>query len=415
MAQLFRPKSLERLSSPEQLDQRMRITAPLGWLAMAMTAVMLAAAIAWGFLGAVPVTVSGQGMILNSGGALRVLVGATGQVSDLIVSEGDVVNKGDVIARISQPALIDQVLDLRLQVESARRRHGELETYLNRSVALQLDALEKRRQSHEKILADTEQRKTFLLRDLANRQALLERGVITPGDVQNTDDKLAEALESLERTGANLRDVDTQEHQVRGEAQKTLLDSQDQLESLERQLAAQERDLAHSSRVISQRRGRVTQALVAAGDFVQVGETLLILEPLEARIEALIVFRPIDGKRVQPGMACLLAPATVKREVDGQMLGLVLQRSEFPVRRETLMNILANPALIDTLVGDMSPFTARVGLIPDVRTASGFKWTTGRGPATAIDPGTLCQVDVIVERQRPIVLVLSYLSKWLAL
>lgn len=48
---VFRKVSVERLSSPEQLDTLMRVTSPKGWLALAALGLLLISAIAWGFGG----------------------------------------------------------------------------------------------------------------------------------------------------------------------------------------------------------------------------------------------------------------------------------------------------------------------------------------------------------------------------
>ena len=61
---LFRKASLERLSSPEQLDALMHVTQPTGWVALLAAAVILGAAILWGFVGSLPVKVVGRGILI---------------------------------------------------------------------------------------------------------------------------------------------------------------------------------------------------------------------------------------------------------------------------------------------------------------------------------------------------------------
>ena len=45
---VFRKVSLDRLASPEQLDQLMQITTPKGWVALLALSVLLLTAIVWG-------------------------------------------------------------------------------------------------------------------------------------------------------------------------------------------------------------------------------------------------------------------------------------------------------------------------------------------------------------------------------
>ena len=65
---LFREAALERLSSPEQLDQQLQVTSPKGWIALVAMWVLLAAVIAWSVLGRVYTKEEGQGILVTAGG-----------------------------------------------------------------------------------------------------------------------------------------------------------------------------------------------------------------------------------------------------------------------------------------------------------------------------------------------------------
>ena len=103
---LFREVSLERLSSPEQLDERIKVTSPRAWLALIAIGCILLSAIAWGFLGSIPTKIDGYGILLNNGGVFSVQHHTSGQVTDVRFKLGDMVKKGDVIARIELPQLV---------------------------------------------------------------------------------------------------------------------------------------------------------------------------------------------------------------------------------------------------------------------------------------------------------------------
>lgn len=61
---IFRKEALERLSSPEQLDQLMQIVTPRSWLPLAALGSLLACGIVWSFAGRIPVTTSGRGVMV---------------------------------------------------------------------------------------------------------------------------------------------------------------------------------------------------------------------------------------------------------------------------------------------------------------------------------------------------------------
>ena len=62
---LFRKVALDRLSSPEQLDQLMKITSPRAWLALIAIAILLAAGGLWAVFGRIPEEASGNGVLIN--------------------------------------------------------------------------------------------------------------------------------------------------------------------------------------------------------------------------------------------------------------------------------------------------------------------------------------------------------------
>lgn len=71
---IFRKESLERLSSPEQLDQLMQVVSPRSWLPLATLGCLVGAAILWSLVGRIPVTASGQGILVHPSDGAKELV-----------------------------------------------------------------------------------------------------------------------------------------------------------------------------------------------------------------------------------------------------------------------------------------------------------------------------------------------------
>ena len=67
---VFRRAALERLASPEQLDQLMQLTTPKGWLALLALCALLVAAMVWALWGTVYTTIGA-----NLGAAAAFLIG----------------------------------------------------------------------------------------------------------------------------------------------------------------------------------------------------------------------------------------------------------------------------------------------------------------------------------------------------
>ena len=99
--EIFRKVALERLSSPDQLDQLVRITSTASWLSLVGLLCLLTLTVAWALLGSVPTEVTGRAMLVNSGGVRNVVAPAGGQVDVFLVAAGDAVEASQVLARIT--------------------------------------------------------------------------------------------------------------------------------------------------------------------------------------------------------------------------------------------------------------------------------------------------------------------------
>ena len=63
--ELFRKVALDKLSSPEQLDQTMRVAGPLYWTSLLAILVALTAAGVWSLTGSIPTKSIGEGTIID--------------------------------------------------------------------------------------------------------------------------------------------------------------------------------------------------------------------------------------------------------------------------------------------------------------------------------------------------------------
>ena len=120
-SKIFRKVALERMSSPEQLDQLLRVTTPKSWLALLSLIALLAVAVAWGYCRRLTTRVSGQGVLIRAGGVRNVVPLGAGQVLDIHVRVGDKVAVGQVIGTVAQPALVEKIRVARSRLAEATR------------------------------------------------------------------------------------------------------------------------------------------------------------------------------------------------------------------------------------------------------------------------------------------------------
>jgi len=105
----FRRKSLERLSSPEQLDELIQIIPGKSWWWIGSLGFVVFTILIWSIFGRIPLTVNGKGIMVYPSRVTLIQSTTSGTLNELKVNVGSVVKKGQIIAVIDQPEL-DQKL-----------------------------------------------------------------------------------------------------------------------------------------------------------------------------------------------------------------------------------------------------------------------------------------------------------------
>ena len=104
--QLFRKKSVDRVSSPEQLNEYIKVSNPGIWMILAAIVILLVGAIVWGVLGTLDTTLSTVAVAEN--GELTVYV----KEADIdSIEEGMTVRIGDKEGTITEISTTPTTVD----------------------------------------------------------------------------------------------------------------------------------------------------------------------------------------------------------------------------------------------------------------------------------------------------------------
>ena len=187
-----------------------------------------------------------------------------------------------------------------------------------------------------------------------------------------------------------------------------------QIQEIERTIARYEEDLRTKSQIVSEYTGRIFEVTASAGQFVSSGQRLGTIETEDpnGKLLAVAYFQVSDGKKIEPGMEVRITPATIERERYGSIVGKVVSVSPFPVTTEAVANVVGNAEVAQILSAGGSKIELFAELAPDSSTATGYQWTSGRGPDIKITAGTTGAIRATVEHRRPIALVLPILRRW---
>jgi HlyD family secretion protein len=403
---IFRKVTLERLSSPEQLDQLLEVTTPRGWLALLALGALLAAGLVWGLLGSIPTLAAGEGIMLRRGGVMDLVATANGQVDDVLVKVGDVISKGQRVATIRQQGLLRQADDLAARRAEADREYQALLRYTREQTELRDSELAQHRANLQRNIAALERNAQLLAERVGAEQKLVDDGLITRQTLLASEQALNTARDQLATARFDLADLELKRREAAEALKEQLLTRGAQVRDLDSQIHELRAKLREDVDVVSPYTGRVLELMVNRGDLVAPGAPMLNLEVISDDLLA-VLFVPANlGKRVQPGMLVRIAPSTVNSEEYGYMLGRVTWVAEFPSSARGMTRLLANEALVTRLMTAGPPIEVNVALLPDASTPTGYRWSSSRGPALKISSGTLASGSVVVRRDHPLSLLI---------
>lgn len=419
---IFRQVAIERLSTPEQLDQVMRVTSPLQWLMMACVMVLVVGSLLWSVFATVPVKVPSQGILISPGGVLAVASEHGGRLTKLFVRSGDKVTAGQVVARLEQPDLRQELETAKGELAELERQRGQIVAFQGRDSKVQKALLEQKKKDLKESLRHVQDRIKWLEEREKNEARLMEKQIIDRQRYINTKIDLNAAYEALSKANNELKQVERDETTLSIGKERELLDKEMAVGAATRKIEALAEKLARQSAVLSPYSGDIVEFKINEGEVVEKSAALFSLLPSrESRsakdktgdLLAVVFVPPNDGKKVRPGMAAQVAPSTVKREEYGFIRGTVKSVAEIPSTTEGMMRTLKNQALVQSLSGGGAPFEVVVELERDPDTPTGFKWSSSRGPEADVNNGTLAEAQITVRNIHLISLAIPALESLL--
>ena len=467
--EIFRPSSLERLSSPERMDRLLGVVRPQNWILLGSMGAGLVLVLLWGLYGRIPETATGTAVLVRPKQVVSIHASGSGPLEAVLVGVGDRVQAGQELARIHLPSLreeLDQERARRIELEEkstellALRRELAEEEKTNLDAQRVLieermesvrDSAERARQKNDAYLAEqranvavARERSEELaaeLRDLhARLVGLQEMELATETDViearrdvidveqaldllevRESELDLREnlALEAYDEQMDLVRDLEMQlsdlelrRLEIDGGLRQTEIENDSVLRTIDRRIAELEVRLENEGTIRCTRPGRVLEITAFAGQHVPVGGRIgkMEIEDPDAPLMAIAFFRVKDGKRVLPDQRIRVSPATVERERFGGIVGRVEEVSEYPVTIDAAATQIGDRDMAGALLQGETRIQVTASLAADPESFTGYSWTSGTGPDDhRITAGTTGEARVTLEERAPITLVLPFL------
>src|SRR3954469_1797503 len=129
---IFREAALERLSTPERLDQGLTVVGSMSWALLGGLSALVVGGLIWSVIVVVPVTVKGEGILLSPGGVLDVTSDGPGRVTQFLVRTDDAVAVGQIVARLDQPELRQQLATAEGELKDAQNERTSVAEFQQR-------------------------------------------------------------------------------------------------------------------------------------------------------------------------------------------------------------------------------------------------------------------------------------------
>ncbi len=396
---LFRKAAIDKVSSPEQLDLLMRVTSPVGWLALLTVALMLCAVGVWAVLGTIPDLVDGSGTLFRGERIYEIKATMGGSVLGLDVRQGSLVVAGQTIAKLKREEQGTE--QMKAAAEQIRATTEQM-----RAAADQLTANRVTIDKNRAMAARLDEQLATMDRQRQLQKQLVDQGIKAPKDLLNIE-----------------RDIDS----VRGNRDSLLAEAR-QLEARSKATEASLRSgqaamlstqagLASTTVVTSAESGRVVEVIKAAGDKVAEGEPLIRIERSRSDaaqicggdVHALIYLPAGTAGKIKRGQFVRVSPSDVKKEEYGFIFGSVEWVASYASSTADMSEKLKNDQLVKQFMTAGPVVEARVCLVKNptnpvknpTNAVNPFKWSSSLGPPKGTEAGTTCVASIIVDEKRP--------------
>ena len=377
---LFRKASIDKVSSPEQLDLLMRVTSPVGWLALLTVGLMLTAVGVWSVLGSIPDLVDGSGTLFRGERLYDIKATMAGSIVTLDVRPGSVVAVGQTIAKLRrEQASIEVVAAAGEKTQAAL---GEIQAKREQieSIADRLAANQRTMESN-KAMADrlSEQLDTMQQQWKLQKQ-LVDQGIKAPKEMLNIQRDMDGVRGNIDKLRAEVGQLEATAKSLQADGKL----AEAGLKTAGAGVVSAQAGLRSTAEVKSTESGRVVEVIKSAGDKVNEGESLIRIERRTTEADQLcggevhvLVYVPAGSAgKVKKGQFVRVSPSDVKKEEYGFIFGTVEWVSSYPASTADMTEKLKNDQLVKQFMGAGPVFETRVCLAADAETRS----TPSNGP-----------------------------------
>lgn len=445
---IFNKSSLEKLSSPDQLDKLVKITPLPLWAFIASGVLIVIVALIWSITGSISVTENATGVYLPQSKSYAMTSAQAGIIEKVYVENGDMIEEGDAIFSIDMESAKRSLSDLQERktiLESITMNSTDdvtnedtadlisIKIQMNNSgvevkqASSAVDIYEKKLTKVENKLSSAE---TTMSQKQENYDKVYEKytkGEATQADVTKAQRALTEAQNNYSTLFSEKKTLEQQITSAKAQKNSASIGESGQKKSLAQQfeatkdgkLTAINKAIEDQEQVIKDGKirttigGRVINLNVAPGSAIGQGAEYMTVRDADDEGDNIIqCYIPVQtGKSVKPGMKVVVYPTNVNRQEYGHMEATVLSVDDYVATQLELKQALGSDILANAFMQQGAFIGIKCELKKDESTASGYYWSSRKGAELTLTEGTLVSADVVVEENHPISMLIPYLKQ----
>lgn len=397
---LFRKESLEA-KKIKALGSVALYCPPFRWVIITLVCLVVAILIAFCIFGSYTKRESAQGVLVPENGMMTITAMSAGTVIALPVREGESLKKGSQIATVSSEIstrygqtretiasqLELQKLGLNNQLTNLEKLNSETLTSLQEKVSLL---------GQQSVELDTIYRQRTQQIELSKKQlnkmtAMRKEGYASNTQVEQQQNDLLDASVRLQDVARQRIDVRQQLAQARQQLREQPITYYQQKNDLQQKLSEitqsmMENESRRSIELRAPENGIVSAVLVKQGQVVTAGQTLAMMLPDDALLQARIMLSSRAIGFIRPGQRVVLRYQSFPWQKFGQQYGTVLEISKSAL----------SPQEISTITGDnqVKESMYQVKVMLDKQTVQAY------GKQASLRAGSGLEADFIVDKRR---------------
>ena len=402
--QIYRKKALETFHARDDFQQATSIITPKSWIYLIIFFLLFFAGFLWLVFGKLNTLVQGQGVIFAQNSEIINVMSpiSGGYVKQLLVSPGEKVQKGQVIAKLVYPNIAGEAKELKNYINEQKTKLNELIATATKEIANRTQQIQESIKFTEAENVNLQEKMNNLETLLKTHEAAFKKGILSRLELTNVQIAFYDAKGQISKNQNTLIELNQNKNDYIETWNAKIRDTKEKLAQSEYNLQKLKDNIELVETVTSPVDGIIANNYVKQGDFITEKQTLSNIMTYSNDLEVIAFFNDDISKTITLGMPAKVFPKHINSLEYGGIIGKVTYISELPIPPQSLQSLLENQKQVDKIFQNGPVFKVKIALSRAPNTPTGYLWTTSSGPAEKISVGSVVEVGIAVKTQRPL-------------